>query len=118
MTRVAIRKITAITLCIVLACSAMCTFALVTDAGCKDTQFFAVNISGLGARRPSAAFGSGDTQIISWIRNPEFTTENQIASEVSKSSSVFSSDKLICSPKVSSEDLYAEFKVTEYFLRI
>ncbi len=118
MTRVAIRKITAITLCIVLACSAMCTFAVVKEAGCKDTQFFAANFSDFGARSPRAAFGSGDARIISWIRNPEFTTGNQIVSEIPKSSSVFSSDKLICSSKAKGEDLYTEFKVTEYFLRI
>ncbi len=118
MTRVAIRKITAITLCIVLACSSMCTFALVTDAGCEDAQFFAANFSDFGAQSPSPTLGSHEARVISWIRNPEFVAENQIVSQVPKSSFTFSSDKLICSSKAKVEDLYTEFKITEYFLRI
>ena len=113
------RILIAITLCIVLVLSTMCTFAGVTDENHDNMQFFAVDFSKHNAGGSTESFsGGGDARIVTWIRNPEITIENQILSPVLTASISFCADKLLCLKTAQSEDLYNEFKTTEYFLRI
>lgn len=119
MTRNYARKITAITLCIVLVMSTMCTFAYITDESHKNTQFFAVDFSkhNSGGSTESLS-GNSEARIISWIRNPEPIVENQILAPDFKTSVSFSADKHWGFETLKGEDLYNEFKTTEYCLRI
>ena len=109
----------AITLCIVLVLSTLCTFACVTDKNHKNTQFFAVDFSRHNSGGSSQSLsGNTESRIITWIRNPEITTENQITSPAVQNNISFYADKLFCLEKLQGEDLYSKFKKTEYFLRI
>ena len=113
------RKLTAITLCIILVLSTLCTFACVTDENHDNMQFFAVDFSkhNSGGSTQSLS-GNNEARIVTWIRNPEIITENQILSPDFKTSISFSADKLLGFENFSGEDLYNEFKTTEYCLRI
>lgn len=113
------KKLTAITLCIVLIMSTLCTFACVTDEDHNNMQFFAVDFSkhNSGGSTQSLS-GNNEARIVTWLRNPEIVTENQILSPDFKTSVSFSADKLLGVENFSGEDLYNEFKITEYRLRI
>ena len=113
------KSLTAITLCIILILSTLCTFACVTDEDHDNMQFFAVDFSkhNSGGSTQSMS-GNSEARIVTWIRNPEILTENQILSPVFESSVSFSADKLMGFENIKGEDLYNEFKITEYRLRI
>ena len=119
MTRNCQEKITAITLCIVLVLSTLCTFACVTDTNHENAQFFAANLSLIlsGKTVPSLS-GSGQARIITWLRNPEPLAENQVLSQTPKSSVNFSADKLLSFKNILCKNIYNEFKETKSFLRI
>ena len=113
------KSLTAITLCIVLILSTMCTFACVMDEDHDNMQFFAVDFSkhNSGGSTQSMS-GNSEERIVTWIRNPEILTDNQIFSPSFKSPVSFSADKLWGFENSKGEDLYNEFKKTEYRLRI
>lgn len=120
MTRNCEKKITAITLCIVLVLSTLCTFARVTDTNHENAQFFAASFSDLSTGKAStpSLSGSGSTRIVTWLRNPEPIAENNMVFQIPKSSVNFFADKLLNFKNILNDDIYNEFKKVEYFLRI
>ncbi len=119
MTRERVRKLTAITLCIIMVLCSLCTIACVTDTRHKNARFFAADFS-LVCTKPTqpSLSDSRDMRIVSWVKNPDFTLENEIISGMPDCCGAAFADKLYFFKTEQFKDLYTAIKTISYFLRI
>ncbi len=119
MTRDAMKKLTAITLCMIMVLCSMCTVACVTDKYYKNAQFFAADFSTVSTPVSSTSLsGEEDGVIVSWIRNPVSSFESQTLGKMEKISFSYFTDKLESVNLLNRTGFYDNAKTTQYVLRI
>ena len=111
-------KYIAITLCILMI-SSLGTLVCVSEAGSRNTQFFAVNLYlAFSPVTPHSMGSNPGVKVVSWMKKSEIFPDNPTLTPEGSPSVMAFSDKHGVSGTGNLRDIYTSFKSTSFFLRI